>query len=186
MAVVGATVTVFAGSAPELRHGDDYRIVGKVAEIDPEGGERSGEVAQYVGDLPLRAAFVDVVVPAADIGERHLYAEICFDELSELSQAVAEAASWVVRTRSGFVLGRIGGFQHFYRVERLLPGSMQNGIHRLVVHGFKSVRDGSRIRVAATDTEVVDVVHGDGAFGARQNSWECGTERDGAEGRVVS
>src|SRR5579864_6369984 len=185
MAVVGSAVPVFAGSAAELRHGDDYRIVGKVAEIDPEGGERLGEVAQHVGDLPLRAAFVDVVVPAADIGERHLYAEIRLDELSELSQAVAEAASRVVRTRSGFVLGGVGGFQHFDCVEGFLPCTVQNGIDRLVVHGFKSVRDGSRIRIAATDTEVVDVVYRDGTFRARQNSRECRTERDGAEGRVV-
>src|SRR5579864_6311725 len=105
MAVVGSAVPVFAGSAAELRHGDDDRIVGKVAEIDPEGGERLGEVAQHVGDLPLRAAFVHVVVPTSDIGERDLYTEIRLDELSELLQAVAEAASRVVCPRSRLVLG---------------------------------------------------------------------------------
>ena len=35
-----------------------------------------------VGDLALGAAFVDVVVPAADVGERDLHSEIGFDQLS--------------------------------------------------------------------------------------------------------
>ena len=62
----------------------------------PEGRQRLAELAQQVGKLALGGAlahFVDVVVPAADIGERHLHADVGFDQLRDLLQAVAEAAA---------------------------------------------------------------------------------------------
>ena len=92
MAVVGAAVAVFAGGAAEFGHGHYYRVFSEIAEVGPEGGDRLREIAEDVRDLSLGAAFVDVVVPAADVGEGDLHSEVCFDQLRQLLQAVAEAA----------------------------------------------------------------------------------------------
>src|ERR1700693_4009465 len=84
VAVVGAAVAVLASGAAELRHGDDHGIFGEVAEIDPEGTQRLREFAQHIGDLPLRAAFVDVMIPAADVGKGYVYAQVRFNKLGKL------------------------------------------------------------------------------------------------------
>src|SRR6266852_9659286 len=72
--VVGAAVTVFAGGAAEFRHGDNHGVLGEIAKVNPEGGERLRKIAQDICDLPLRAAFVNVMVPSTDIGECNLHA----------------------------------------------------------------------------------------------------------------
>ncbi len=85
VAVVGAAVAVFARGAAELRHGDDYRVFAEIAKIGPEGGERLREVGEHVGKLAFDRAFIDVVVPSADVGKGDLHAEIGFDQLRELA-----------------------------------------------------------------------------------------------------
>src|SRR5262249_20313160 len=104
MAVVGATVTVFAGGASELGHRYYHRIFGEVAEIGPQGGDGLRKLASDVGDLALRAAFVRVMIPSADVGERDLHAEVGFDELRELLETFAEASARIVRAGRGRVL----------------------------------------------------------------------------------
>src|SRR6185437_7539311 len=76
MSVVGTAVAVFVYGASEFRHGDDDRILGKVAKVRPERREGLAEIAQYVGNLSFGAAFIHVMVPSADVGERNLHAEI--------------------------------------------------------------------------------------------------------------
>ena len=44
-----------------------------------------------VGELALRRALVDVRVPAADVGERDLEADVRLDQLRDLPQRLAEA-----------------------------------------------------------------------------------------------
>jgi len=89
----------------------------QIAEIGPEGGDRLREIGEHVGELTFNRALVDVMVPSADVGERDLHAEICFDQLRELPQSVGKAAFGIVGARSGRVFSRIGGLQHFYSVE---------------------------------------------------------------------
>ena len=43
-----------------------------------------------VGELALRRALVDVRVPAAEVGERHLEADVGLRELRDLLQRLAE------------------------------------------------------------------------------------------------
>ena len=82
MAVIGAAIAVLAGGAAEFRHGDDHRVFGQIAEVGPESAERLRELAQHIRDLSLRAAFVDVMVPSADVGKRHLHSQVGFDQLA--------------------------------------------------------------------------------------------------------
>src|SRR3954471_6350364 len=58
---------------------------------------------------------------------------------------------------------------------------MENGINRLRVHGFEAARDRSSARIASTDTEVVNVVHGYGGLGSGEDAREASTHGDGAE-----
>src|ERR1700680_4236543 len=131
MAVVGAAVSVLASRAPELGHGYDHRICGQITEIGPEGGERLRELMENVGNLPLRAAFVDVMVPAADVGECDLNSEVSFDQLGELLEAVTEASFGIVGVSCRLVLGWVGGLQHLDGVECFLAGAMQHKIDRV-------------------------------------------------------
>ncbi len=108
MAVVGAPIPILTGGTAELRHGDYDRIFGKIAEVYPEGAQRLRELPQHIGDLALCAAFVDMVVPAADVGKCHLYAQVGLDELGELFKTVAKTPTRIVRARRRLVLRGIG------------------------------------------------------------------------------
>ena len=57
------------------------------------------ELAQALGELPLHAAFRGVMVPAPDLGEGDLHPDVGLDELSDLLEAVAVAASRVLDAR---------------------------------------------------------------------------------------
>ncbi len=107
VAVVGAAVSVLAGGAPKLGHSHDHCVLGQIAEVGPEGCYGLRELVENIGNLALGAAFVDVMVPAADVGERDLNSEIRFDELSQLFEAVAEVSVGTVGTGCGLVLRRV-------------------------------------------------------------------------------
>src|ERR1700722_557200 len=83
VAMVGAAIAVFADGASEFGHGDDDGVFAEVAEVGPEGSEGLRKLAKNIGNLALGAAFVDVMVPASDIGEGDLHAEVGLDELGE-------------------------------------------------------------------------------------------------------
>ena len=102
------------------------------------------------------------MVPAADVGKRHLHAEIRFDELRELSQAVAEASLGIIGSGRGLVLRWVRGLQHLHRIERLFARAMHHGIDRVVVHGFKRIRYGRSFRIAAAYGEIINVVYRNG------------------------
>ena len=140
VAVVGAAIAVFADGASEFGHSDDDGVFGKVAEIDPEGSDGLRKLAKNIGNLALRAAFVDVMVPASDIGEGDLHAEVGLDELRKLAQAVAEVAVRIVGSGRGLIFRGVGGAQHFDSVEGLLPGAVKNGIDVLEEHDFRELR----------------------------------------------
>ena len=97
--MIGAAIAILAGGAAEFRHGDDDRVFGQIAEVSPESAQRLRELAQHIRDLALRAAFVDVMVPSANVGKRHLHAEVGFDELAELLEAVAKTSLGIIRAR---------------------------------------------------------------------------------------
>ena len=125
-----------------------------------------------------------MVIPAADVGECDLHAQVRFDELRELAQAIAEAALGIVRSGRGLVFIRVGGLEHLDRVESFLTGAVQHGIHGLVIHRFESIGDGRAIRAAAADAEIVDVVHGHGGLAAGKHARQRWSHGDGAEGRI--
>ena len=147
--------------------------------------ERLRELAQDIGDLALRAAFVHMVIPAADVGKRDLHAEVRLDELRELLQAVAETATRIIRAGRGLVLRWIGRLQHLHRIEGLLARAMQHRVDRLVIHRFEGVGDGRRVWVASANAEIVDVIHGDRTLAAGQDARQSRAQRDGAEGGLV-
>src|SRR5581483_282189 len=107
------------------------------------------------------------MVPSADIGERHLYPQICLDHLCKLPEAVSETAPRVVSTSRRLVLGRVSGLEHLHSFKRFLAGAVQNGVYRLRIHGFKGVGDRRRLCVATAHTEVADVAYRDRRFTSR-------------------
>ena len=125
------------------------------------------------------------MVPAADIGKRHLHAEIRFDQLRELAQAVAEASLGIVGAGRGLVLRRVRGLQHLDRVKRFFAGAVQHGIERVVVHGLESIGDRRGFRIASADGKIVDVVDGDGRLDAAQDARNRRAHGDGLEGRFL-
>src|ERR1039458_6031904 len=107
VAVIGAAVAVFARGAAELRHGDQGDVLPAVAQVQPEGGQRLAKVGKSRGQLALRSArahLVDVMIPAAHVGEGHLHAHVGLDELRDLAQAVAKAAFGIIGAGGRFVV----------------------------------------------------------------------------------
>src|SRR5215469_16875893 len=101
VAVVSAAIAVLSRGTAELRHSDNDGVISEIAEIDPERRERLREFAEHIRYLPLRAAFIDVMIPATDVGEGDLHAEVGFDELRELAEAVTEASAGIIGAGRG-------------------------------------------------------------------------------------
>ena len=129
----------------------------------------------------MRAAFIDVVVPASDIGEGHLHAEIRLDQLRQLLQAVAEVSLGIVRIGRRRVVRGIDGLQRLDRVEGFLAGAVQHGVDRVIVHGFESVRHRCRVGIFSADGEIVEVVDRDRRLFAGENARQRWPQRNGAE-----
>src|SRR5262245_24532810 len=72
MAVVGASRAVFPEGTAEFRDHDDDSLAPCRPHLLRERCQPLAEVAEQIGQLALRAAFVDVGVPAADIDEREV------------------------------------------------------------------------------------------------------------------
>ena len=100
----------------------------RLAEIGDERGDAASEVVEPVGELALRRTLVDVRVPAADIRERDLEADVGLDELRDLSERLAERRARVVGAVLRLILRRVGDLQHLHRVERVSTGAAQNPI----------------------------------------------------------
>src|SRR5579863_4547230 len=183
--MIRATVAIFAGGAAEFRHRHYNRVLAEIAEIGPEGGNGLRKVAEHVGDLAFGRAFVDVMVPSTDIGECYLHAEIRFDELSELAQAVAKPSPGIIGAGRGFVLRWIRRPEHVHGVKSLRPGAVKYRIERVIVHRLERVRDRRSLRIQSSDREVVDVIHCDSRFKSTQDAGDGGTHRDGLEGRFL-
>ena len=66
VAVVGAAIAVLVHRAPELRHRQDDDVGHAIAEVGDERRDAAAEVVEPRRELALRAALVDVRVPAAD------------------------------------------------------------------------------------------------------------------------
>ena len=183
--MIGAAIAVLARGAAKFRHGDHHRISGKVAQIDPEGGQRLREFAQQVGQQSLCSSFVDVMVPAAHIGKCDFDAQISLQQLRHLAQAVTEASARIIGARRRAVAGRISRTQHFHRFKSFVAAAVQHGIYRLLVHGFKTAaqRGGSGIRAAYG--KVADIAHRHRGHAAGKNPRQGRPNRHGAEGRRI-
>ena len=94
--MVGAAVAVLVHRAPELRHRQDDGVLHAVAEVGDQRGDRAREIVEAVGELTLRGALVHVRVPAADVGERDLEADVRLGQLRDLPQRLAERAARIV------------------------------------------------------------------------------------------
>src|SRR5713226_418661 len=125
------------------------------------------------------------MVPSTDVGKCNLHAEVCLDELGKLLQAVAETSTGIIRAHSRRVAGRVRGFQHLYGLERFLTGAVENGIHRLVVHGFESIGDRRGIGIFAAYSKITDVVHGYSGLIAGENARQGWSERNRTERGIL-
>src|SRR5712691_2437227 len=125
------------------------------------------------------------MVPSADIGECNLHAEVCLDELGELFQTVAETSTRIICAGRRRIVGWVRGFQHLYGFERFLASTVENGIHRLVVHGFESIGDRGGVGTLAAYSKIADVVHGYSGLIAGQNARQRRSERNRTECRIL-
>ena len=96
VSVIGAAVAVLPHRPSELRHRQHDGVGHAVAEVGDERGDAAREVVEARGELALRRALVDVRVPAADVRERDLEADVGLDELRDLLQRLAERRARIV------------------------------------------------------------------------------------------
>src|SRR5580698_8451943 len=99
------------------------------------------------------------MITATNVGKRYLHAKIRLDELCELAQAVAEASLGIIRSRRRLVLRRVSRLEHIDRVKSFFPGAMKHAVGGVIVHSLERARGRRRLRIAAADGEVVDVIH---------------------------
>ncbi len=106
VAVIGAAIAVLVHGAAELAHGDDDDIGHAVAEVLMQRGQRLREAAEPGGELALGVALVGVGVPAVDLGEGDLHADVGLDQLRDLLEVAAEGA-----LRINGAVGRAGSWR---------------------------------------------------------------------------
>src|SRR5579872_143355 len=159
MAVVGATGAILTHRAAELAHGHEYGLFPEVTDIRPESGDGLRKLTGEVGDLSLRVAFVDVMIPSADVGEGYFDAKVGFDELRNLFQAVTETSTGIIGVRGRLILRRISGLEHLHRVKGLVAGAMQHSVNAVGVHALEDVaqRLHHRPAIASADAEILNV-----------------------------
>ncbi len=121
------------------------------------------------------------MVPAADICESHLYADIRFDQLRDLSHAVAEASARIVCSGGGLVRSLLDRLQQRHRIERLAPGSIQDLVACPGIHGLKDLRS-----ACIPNREVVQILDGDRILRAPQRARQRGSQAHGPHGRGFS
>ena len=182
VAVIGPAVAVLIHGAAKLRHRQHDRVRHAIAEVGDERGDAAREVVEAAGELALCRALVDVRVPAAEVGERDLEADVRFGQLRDLPERLAERAAWIVGAVLGLVLRRIGHLEHLDRVERLTARAVQHAIGRGGVLRFERRAD-HVARLAGADAELADLVDRECGRRARQHARQLRRQRDGAERR---
>ena len=113
------------------------------------------------------------MVPAADVGKRHLHSEIGFNQLSNLEQTIAKAAARVIDARRGLVFFRIGRAQHLHGFKGFIAAAVQHRVHGLLVHGFKGVARDLSAGSARAHSEAAYIAHGDGGSRTGQRARQC-------------
>src|SRR6516165_7842132 len=91
VAVVGAVVTVFPESPPELGDHDDHRIAPALrTDLFRETDERTAKFTETVGEIAVGGALVDVGIPATDIDKTQI--ELLAHEAADPPRRQLEAA----------------------------------------------------------------------------------------------
>ena len=134
-------------------------------------------------ELPLRAAFVDVIVPAAGIDERDFQSDVGFVKLRHLLHRLAHAT---VRDTSAPFSGwkREGSALRSMSMasKRFRAGAAQRLIHGLRVQRLESAFDRRRLREHA---ELLHVRQRDGRSGTAQRERQIRSHGHGAKRRGV-
>ena len=121
------------------------------SEVGHERRHAAREVVEPRGKLPLGRALVDVRIPSADVGERHLETDIRLRQLCDLLQCLPERTAWILGPVCRLVLGRIGNLQHPDGVERFAASAVQHAIGRGRVLRFERCAER---RLLAADAEL--------------------------------
>src|SRR6266550_2226484 len=108
VAMIGAAIAVFLSGAAEFAHSHEDDILHAVAHISMKRSQALAQVFQQTRQLPLHAAFVDVVVPAAAIDEKNFHADVGFKQLPDLLQALPEPVGGILRAVFRLIFGRVG------------------------------------------------------------------------------
>ncbi len=132
--------------------------------------------------LSLCRALIDVCVPAAEVGERHLDAEIRLGQLRDLLQRLSERATRIVGAVGRRVVRRIGRLQHLDRVKRLVAGALEHAVGRRRIQRLER-RIGRIAALSGADRELVDLSHRDGGRWSLQHPRKLAGQRDRTERR---
>ena len=162
MAVVGAAIPIFARRATELGHGQDADVGHAVAEVKMKSRQRVAEFLEARGKLPFHAAFVDMVVPAADFGEGHFQPHAGLNQLSDLLEVSPQRPARVLSAiRRSVILDadfleRRNGAKHFIR------GARKHRVGCGSVHGLDRPAESFGVRpAAARQVKRAQVVEGE-------------------------
>ena len=123
-----------------------------------------------------RANFVDVMIPAADIGERHFNSHIRLDQPRDLPQALTECAARIIGPRLIRLL--LDRLQKLHGVKCLAAGPVENFVRRARVHGLKHFR-----RAFIAHLKTVQTLDGDGVVATAHGARQYGSHGHGANRR---
>ena len=138
MTVIRPAIPVLFRRAPEFTHRHKHNIFHPVAHVTMKRRQPLPQIFQQIRQLPLHAAFIHVIVPAAAIHKQNLHANVRLNQLSHLLQTLPQSALRIIRAILRLILRRIGFPQHINRFKRFRPRSAQRLVHRLRVHRLKS------------------------------------------------
>ncbi len=156
VAMVGAAVSVLPGSAAKLRHRQNHYVVHALTEIGVERRDRVAELLQQIAELTARAALVDVSVPAAHVGKRHLEPDTGFDQLRNLQQRIAKRRARILGAVLRSILRRINLLEIVNRLECFPARSRHYIVNGLAIDCFKPTLNIRRI-LARADRKIGEV-----------------------------
>src|SRR6201987_6006639 len=79
--MIGSAVPIFFRGASELAHGYHYHVPHPVAHVLMKRSKPLTQVFEQVGELPLNATFIHVIVPATAIDEQNFHADVGLQQL---------------------------------------------------------------------------------------------------------
>ena len=183
--VIGAAVAVLLDGAAELGHREHHDVTHALAQVLRERGERPAELGEPGRELAFARPLVDVRVPAGDIGEGDVQADVGLDELSDLQQRMAEPPAWVCGAVRRLVLRWIRLLQLLDRCKRFLRRGGDQPGRGARVQLLEGTGEAVARRAGRAQPERLQVVDRQTRRRAREDARQPRAEGHGSERRLL-